>query len=425
MENPNNITAILVTIGDELLIGQVIDTNSAWMGKALSRLGIRVEQRIAIADRREAITETLDRALQSADLVLLTGGLGPTADDITKPTLAEYFGGTLHTDERVLAHVTAFFENRNRPMLARNARQAEVPQNCEVLFNETGTAPGMWFEKEGRIVVSLPGVPFEMIHLMETQVLPRLQARFALCPLLYQNLLVAGEGESFIAEQIADLEAALPLYIRLAYLPGIGFLRLRLTCNEGSRNNIEAEMEDWSRKIAARLEKYLVATDDQPMPQILAERLGENGWRLGLAESCTGGYMAHLLTQTPGASAYLQGSLVCYQPSAKENLLGVSSETITAHGIVSEAVAAEMARGAARALNADIGFGITGWLEKQGDAHAPGGTVCMAVQLGERLESKTFRFASDRLRNKELATQNAFLMILRFLKKHPAGTEKK
>lgn len=418
MTKQQKVTATLLTIGDELLIGQVVDTNSAWMARELVKQGIQVVRRIAIADSREAIVDTLDTELKTADIVLMTGGLGPTADDITKPTLAGYFGGGMRTDEKVLAHVKSFFEKRQKPMLERNLRQAEVPENCTVLFNEKGTAPGMWFEKAGKIVVSMPGVPHEMSHLMESQVLARLQERFGLHPAQYQNIVVAGEGESFIAEQIKDLEESLPEYIRLAYLPSLGYLRLRLSCTEGDRENIGAEMEAWRTKIANRLEKYVVAQNDLSMAEILSGMLKENGWKLGLAESCTGGYMAHMLTQIPGASGYFQGSIVCYQPSAKMDLVAVSQETIENKGIVSEEVALEMARGAAKALKADIGFGITGWLDKKGDSYAPGGTVCMAVTMDEATETKTFRFANDRIRNKELAVQNAFLMIIRFLKKH-------
>ncbi len=421
MHKQQKVTATLLTIGDELLIGQIVDTNSAWMARELVKQGIQVVRRIAIADDRAAITDALDAELAAVDVVLMTGGLGPTADDITKPTLADYFGTTMRTDEKVLQHVKSFFEKRKKPMLERNLRQAEVPEKCTVLFNEKGTAPGMWFEKAGKIVVSMPGVPHEMMHLMETQVLPRLEARFSLKPLLYKNLLVGGEGESFIAEHIKDLEENLPPYIRLAYLPSLGYLRLRLTCNESDREGIEAEIESWSDKIAQRLGKYLVSQNDLPMPEILAGMLTKVGLRLGLAESCTGGYLAHLLTQIPGASNYLQGSLVCYQAEAKIRLLGVSLKTIQDKGIVSEAVALAMARGAAQTLRADIGLGITGWLDKEGDDKAAGGTVCVAITMGDRHESKTFHFANDRLRNKELAAQNAFLLLIRFLKAHFLG----
>ena len=263
-----------------------------------------------------------------------------------------------------------------------------------------------------------------MIHIMQERVFPRLKERFPLRPMQYQNIVVGGEGESFIAEQIQDLEESMPSHIRLAYLPSLGFLRLRLTCNEGDREGIEEEMQDWSNRISEKLSKYVIARSDLPMQEILSEILEKTEWKLALAESCTGGCIAHLQTQIPGASGYLQGSIVCYQPEVKVNLVNVAQSTIDTKGIVSEDVALEMAQGAAKVLKADIGFGITGWLDGQGDDKAPGGTVCMAVAMGEKTTTKTFRFASDRIRNKELAVQNAFLMIIRFLREKMAEEEK-
>jgi nicotinamide-nucleotide amidase len=417
MKHTTRITATILTIGDELLIGQVVDTNSAWIGKALGTLGIQVVRRTAIGDDATAIKEALDAELPRVNLLIVTGGLGPTADDITKPTLASYFGGGMRTDARVLEHVETYFRKRGKPTLQRNLQQADVPEACTVLFNEKGTAPGMWFEKADTIVVSLPGVPHEMVYLMEAEVLPRLRKRFVLQPVQHRNILIGGEGESFIAEQIQDLEESLPEYIRLAYLPSLGSLRLRLTCQDGNRTEIGAEMDDWCNRISDRLQEYVVAQSDLPMQEILSQILDENKWKLALAESCTGGCIAHLQTQIAGASNYLQGSIVCYQPDVKVNLVQVSQQTIDTKGIVSEAVALEMAHGAAKVLKGDIGFGITGWLGKEGDDKAPGGTVCMAVTLGEQSERKTFHFANDRIRNKELAVQNAFLFIIRFLKK--------
>ncbi len=418
------VTAILITIGDELLIGQVIDTNSAWMAQQLNAAGIRVTRRIAIGDDREAILSALNEALKSAGIVLITGGLGPTADDITKPVLTEYFGGPLVIDKGVLAQVTAFFEKRNRPLLDRNRRQAEVPQSCTVLPNAMGTAPGMWFEKEGKIIVSLPGVPYEMQHLMETGVLPRLKERFGnLRPVLHRNLLTAGEGESFVAEQIADLESALPPTIKLAYLPSPGFLRLRLTAeNEGEGNALEQEIDRHRDALAQRLAAYMVSQEDQTLQQILAALLVEKELWLSLAESCTAGYIAHLLTQIPGTSKHLRGGLVCYHPDLKKELLHVPSSLIEKEGIVSEAVAEAMARGVLQTLRGDMGFGITGYLDGAGDDKVPAGTVCMAAVQGEKKLVKTFRFHLDRQRNKDLAAQNALLLMIRFLKDDSAAS---
>ena len=357
-------SAIIITIGDELPIGQVIDTNSAWMAQQLNAIGIRVNRRIAIGDDREAIINALDEALKSAEVVLITGGLGPTSDDITKPVFTEYFGGPLIVNEAVLKHVTDFFKTRQRPMLDRNSKQAEVPKSCVVLPNLMGTAPGMWFEKEGRIIVSLPGVPYEMQHLMETGVLPRLKARYnTLRPMLHRNLLTAGEGESFVAEQIKDIEESLPENIRLAYLPSPGYLRLRLTAeNNGTGKELEVEMDRLRDALAQRLASYVVAVEDQTIQQVLAGLLEEKGVWLSLAESCTAGYIAHLLTQVPGTSKHLRGGLVCYHPDIKKELLHVPAELIEKEGIVSEAVAESMARGVLETFKGDLGFGITGYL---------------------------------------------------------------
>ena len=419
------VSAIIITIGDELLIGQVIDTNSAWMAQQLNAIGIRVTRRIAIGDDRAAILSTLDEALKEAEVVLITGGLGPTADDITKPVLTEYFGGPMVIDEDVLAQVTAFFEKRNRPMLDRNRRQAEVPKSCTVLTNAMGTAPGMWFRKGENSIVSLPGVPYEMQHLMETSVLPRLKERYSdLRPMLHRNLLTAGEGESFVAEQIKDIEESLPANIRLAYLPSPGYLRLRLTAeNTGVGQTLIQEMDRLRDALAKRLSAFVVAVEDQTTQQVLAAILAEKKLWLSLAESCTAGYIAHLLTQVPGTSKHLRGGLVCYHPDLKKELLQVPADMIAESGIVSEAVAEAMARGALHTLGGNVGFGITGYLDGAGDDKAPVGTVCMAVVQGNRKLVKTFHFHLDRQRNKDLAAQNALLLMIRFLKMDAVAVE--
>ncbi len=409
------ITATIITIGDELLIGQTIDTNSAWMAQQLNKLGIEVSRRIAVGDTRDAIIGALDEELPRANILLLTGGLGPTADDITKPLLAEYFGGPLVVDDAVLAHVKDIFQKRNRPMLERNLKQAEVPQSCTVLHNRMGTAPGMWFERNGTVVVSLPGVPYEMMALMEDEVLPRLRQAFQADGLVHRTILTAGEGESFIAQQIEDLENALPPHIRLAYLPSPGIVKLRLTGRGGDEQALLLDVERHRDAIAGRLEKFVVALEDLPLEQLLGKALTAKGLTLGLAESCTGGYIAHLITQVTGATGYLQGGVVCYQESVKEQVLGVQRSTLDASGVVSEVVAREMAQGARTVLRSDIGFGITGLLSPADDARVPVGTVCIACCDAGRTVSRSFRFHLDRIRNKELAVQHAMLYIWRFL----------
>lgn len=407
--------ASILTIGNELLSGLTVDTNSAWMAQQLNGLGLTVRRRIALPDIAEDITETLQEELKQVALVLITGGLGPTNDDITKKVLNDFFGGRMVEDEKVLAHVAEIFARRGKPLLDINLEQAAVPDVCTVLFNKMGTAPGMWFEQDGKVVISLPGVPYEMMHVMEQEVLPRLRQKFFEDVVEHRTLLTAGEGESFVATQIADLEAALPPHIQLAYLPSPGMVRLRLTGRGKDKGSLIKELEMRRDELANRLEHLVVAFDDLPMEHIIGKQLTTREKTLGLAESCTGGYIAHHITQIMGSASYFQGSVVCYQESVKEEILGVREKTIEKYGVVSEEVAREMAHGARKALKADYGFGVTGLLSGGGTDRVPVGTVCMAMENKERSYSKTFHFHLDRLRNKELATQHALLLIWRFI----------
>ncbi|MEO6833244.1 MAG: CinA family nicotinamide mononucleotide deamidase-related protein [Chitinophagaceae bacterium] len=408
-------TATIITIGDELLIGQTIDTNSAWMAQQLNALGISVLRRIAIADDREAIIGALDEEIPRCDFLLITGGLGPTADDITKPVLAEYFGGKMVMDEAVLAHVQAIFSKRSRPMLERNTLQAQVPDCCEVLFNKLGTAPGMSFEKDGKVIVSMAGVPFEMMHIMEEGVLPRIRKMLKGNAIVHRSIVTAGEGESFLAETIKDLEEALPAHIKLAYLPHAGMVRLRLTGKSMDEMHLIKEVELRRDEIAGRLNYCVVSLEDLPLEQIVAKSFVAKGVTLGLAESCTGGDIANRFTQIMGSSQFFNGSIVCYQTEVKERLLGVAKLTLAEHSVYSEEVALEMARGASVALGASVGFGITGLLSGFPEGNIPVGTICMAAVNGEREISHTVRCYSDRIRNKELALTHALLFLWKFI----------
>jgi len=412
----SNIAASIITIGDELLIGQTIDTNSAWIGKRLNEQGIDVRRRVAVGDEWHAITNALNDELKEAQLVIITGGLGPTADDITKPLLLHYFGGSMITDERVLEHVSAIFAKRNRPILERNMKQADVPDTCTVLFNRMGTAPGMWFEKEGKIVISLPGVPFEMIAIMEDEVLPRLLTRYVSDAIIHHTIVTVGEGESFIAEKIQHVEESLPAYIKLAYLPGAGMVKLRLTGKGPDKTRLDEEIIVYKNKIAALLSDIVIAMADVPLEQVLYEAFTKKGKTLGLAESCTGGYIAHHLTQIPGSSAYFKGGIVCYQTEVKENVLGVSFATILENGEVSEATAVALANGARRVLDVDCALAITGLLgPATADDKVPVGTVWMTVASREKVVSKKFIFHYDRFRNKDIAVSLGMLMIYKYI----------
>ena len=415
-----NIKAAIITIGDELLIGQTIDTNSAWMAQRLNDFGIDVIRRVAVGDNREKIIAAFDYELQHVAILLITGGLGPTADDITKPVLCEYFGGKLVVNEEVLKYVRELFERRKLPVLDRNLRQAEVPDNCTVLFNKQGTAPGMLFEKDGKFIVSMPGVPHEMMGIMEDGVIPEIQKRFASDALVHMSILTAGQGESFIADRIQDLEEALPSHIRLAYLPGPWMVKLRLTGRGADKAHLIQELRLRREEIANRLEEIVVALEDLDLEHILGKNLTVKEKTLCLAESCTGGNIAHKITQIMGSGKYFYGSIVCYQNEIKQRLLGVDAKLLEDQGAVCEDVAAQMAKGAMKALGTDYGFGITGLLSPGGDDDkVPVGTVWMGVCDKDNVRTKKFHFPYDRLRNKEVAVQMSLLMMWKFINNRP------
>ncbi len=412
-----NIRASIITIGDELLIGQTIDTNSAWIAKQLNMLGIDVTKRIAVGDNEKEITDSLDSELADTDLIFLTGGLGPTADDITKPLLCRYFGGKLVINEQVLAHVKEIFTKRNRPFLERNMKQAEVPDNCKVLFNPMGTAPGMLFEKDGKKIISMPGVPFEMMAIMETAVLPMLASAYVSDAIEHATIITAGEGESFIADRIEDIETALPQHIKLAYLPSLGTVKLRLTGKAKDGSALHTEVAEWIEKIKERLNNIVVAESDMPFEEIVGKLLQDKSATLSLAESCTGGYISHLITQVSGASNYYKGGVVSYLVEVKENVLGVNESDILDNGAVSESVAIQMAEGVRRTLKSDYSLSITGILDKspvEGEKEEPG-TIWMAVAGPDKTVARKFKVFYDRIRNKESAANMGMLFLWKFI----------
>ncbi len=411
-----NIAASIITIGDELLIGQTIDTNSAWIAQRLNEQGIDVLRRVAVGDTRSAIETALDEELSKHNLVLITGGLGPTSDDITKPLLCDYFGGKLVVDERVLNHIKEIFSKRNRPMLDRNLKQSEVPDNCTVLFNKAGTAPGMWFEKDGKIIIAMPGVPFEMITIMEDEVLPRFKNIFKSDSLIHKTIFTAGEGESYIAEKLMDLEAQLPQNIKLAYLPDGSMVKLRLTGRGADEHILENQLIELQNKFAERLGSIVIALNDLPMAQILGNTFLENKKTFGIAESCTGGYIGHSITQVPGSSAYFMGSIVSYSNELKESILGVKHDTIVNYGAVSKDTAIEMVQGALKVLNVDYALATTGVLGPDGGSEfLKVGTVWMAVADKNSIKTKEYKFHYDRQRNKFMAAQMGMLMLWKFI----------
>jgi nicotinamide-nucleotide amidase len=400
------IRASIITIGDELLIGQVIDTNSAWMAKALNRIGIPVMRRVAVGDNRNSIVEALKSESMNADVVLMTGGLGPTADDITKPLLNEYFGGNLVKNESVERHLETLFEQvLKRPLTERNRQQAMLPDVCEPLFNRLGTAPGMWFEHEGKSFISLPGVPAEMKALMEEEVMPRLINKWKITPIEHRTLVTFGVGESVLADQLIDFEKELPHPLSLAYLPNHGLVRLRLTDRSGTSSDL---LDLQFEKLKQMLGNQIIATEDMTMEEIVGRLLLANEQKVATAESCTGGYIAHLLSRIPGASRYYEGSMVTYSYQAKEDMLGVSHDTLIEHGAVSEAVVREMALGLLKHTQADYTIAVSGILGPSGGLpDKPVGTVWMAIGHGNRTFSRKHHFRFDRAKNIELTAMYA------------------
>ena len=410
----HSVAAVILTIGDELLIGQTIDTNSAWMATVLNQAGITVKRRVSVGDDWKEIWDALTAEGKAADIVLITGGLGPTSDDITKPLLCDFFGGKMIKDKAALDNVIEIFSKKlNRPLLERNLKQAEVPDNCRVIQNKRGTAPGMWFEKEETIFVSMPGVPHEMKGMMAEDVIPALVNRFKLSPVQHRTLLTAGIGESFLAELLLEFEAALPNDYKLAYLPNYGMVRLRLTGLDGTKD--PEEIETLFEQLKALVKDHLVVDQDLTLQETIAKVLLEKKKTLAIAESCTGGYISHLITMLPGSSAYYLGGVVSYSNEMKIDVLGVQPDTISQFGSVSVETATQMAQGIRKQTGADFSLATSGIMGPTGgtpEKHV--GFVCVAFCSSERTSTTTFQFRFDRKRNIELTAAHA----LDFLRKN-------
>ncbi len=415
------IAASIITIGDELLIGQVVDTNSAWMAQELNKIGVWVKRRVAVGDSWNEIWNALDKESGEANIILITGGLGPTADDITKQLLCEYFGGKLIVNETALANVKYIFERiLKRPMIERNVKQAEVPDVCTVIQNKRGTAPGMWFEKNGKIFVSMPGVPYEMKGMMTDDVLPELQKKFTLPHIAHRTLLTAGIGESFLSEHINAFENNLPKNIKLAYLPNYGMVRLRLTATGDDKKITEQEINNQFESLKKLVAEWTVIDSDLTMQQAVGKLLKEKKKTIATAESCTGGYIAHLITSIPGSSEYFKGSVVSYANEVKENILRVSPQTLATVGAVSEETVREMVQSALILLNADYAIATSGIMGPEGGTpEKPVGTAWVAVGNREKIVTQKFFFRFNRERNIELTATNALNMLRKFV----AGNE--
>lgn len=399
----------IISIGDELLIGQTINTNASWMGSRLALEGMKVSYVATISDTWEAITGALTDAHKRSQVVLITGGLGPTKDDITKQVLCAYFDTKLVLDQKVLDHVESFFTKRNRPMLEVNKMQAMVPEVCEVLFNEQGTAPGMLFEKEDTLFVSMPGVPYEMKYLMETHVVPRLTNKYPLRKLVQRTYLTQGIGESFLAEKISDWENRLRSEgLDLAYLPSPGMVKLRISSASGDQDRLASYGEELKRMIPG----YLFGEEEDTLPEVVGKLLLQKGATVGTVESCTGGSIMAALTGISGASSYVLGALITYSNDLKIKLAGVSGQTLEDFGAVSEETVQEMAAGGKKVLDVDWCISVSGIAGPLGGSdEKPVGTVWIAIDGPDRKISRKFLFGTDRQRTVQMTVLTALNLL--------------
>ena len=411
--------AEIITIGDELLIGQVVDTNSAWMGEVLNQIGIKINRITSISDNREEIISTLKEASQRAQLILITGGLGPTNDDITKKTIADFFGVKMRFDEKAFEDVVRLFTIRGREVSAINRMQAEVPENCITLYNKVGTAPGMWFDEKDVVFVSMPGVPYEMKYLMENEVIPRVKQRFKTPYIVHSTILTFGIGESFLAEKIATFENALPDTIKLAYLPSAGSVRLRLSGSGDNEQELNNLIRQLTNELSSLIPEYIYGFEKDELPKVVGDLLKSKGLTLATAESCSGGFMAHLITSIPGSSAYYMGSSVTYSNESKTQLLNIPPSLIEQHGAVSEPVVLAMVESAKKLFNVDCAIATTGVAGPGGGTpEKPVGTVWVGVSTPDETKAYLLKLGDNRLRTIEIAALSGLNLLRKELLKY-------
>jgi len=404
----------IITVGDEILIGQTIDTNSAWMGQQLNLIGAEVVEITTVADEYHSILSGIKKGLENADIVLTTGGLGPTKDDITKKTIADFFEEGMTFHEETFRRLSKLFAKFGINVLEAHKEQCFMPNNATIINNDMGTAPGMWFEHGKKVMVSMPGVPYEMKWLMENGVIPRLKEKFTSQPIVHRTIMTAGTGESRLAKEIEDLEENLPDYIKLAFLPSLGTVKLRLTARGDDEAKLNEELEVLKAQFIERIDKYVYGFDDEKLEEALGKILKEKGLTLGTAESCTGGYIAHRLTSISGSSAYFWGSVVSYDNSVKMNSLNVKTATLETHGAVSEQTVKEMVAGAISSLGVDVAIATSGIMGPTGGTdEKPVGTIWVAV--GNKSEVKTHMLSLTKSRSKNIEYTGNF--ALNFLRK--------
>ena len=390
-------TAEIISIGDELLYGQTLDTNAHWISHKLDEYNIKVFQRTTIGDDSDQILNAFATAAERVDIVLITGGLGPTKDDLTKPLLAKYFGVGMVHHEEVLRDITLLFAKASREVTALNAQQAELPANCEKITNPVGTAPGMWFYENNTVFVAMPGVPYEMKSIMTQSILPKLHEMFSKGVLHHHIIKTIGITESSLSDLIEDWEVNLPKHIKLAYLPTKGQVKLRLTGSGDDLNTLKQEIDALQMAIMPKIAKYVYGFGADSLEGVIGQLLNKNNLTLATAESCTGGYLAHMITSVPGSSRYFKGSVIAYSNEVKTAQLGVSTEDLKQQGAVSEKVAKELAEGVRKALNTDIAIATTGIAGPDGGTiEKPVGTVWIAYSDKHKTLAKKFNFSRDR-----------------------------
>lgn len=404
--------AEIISIGDELLIGQVINTNSSWMAVELNKNGIQVIKITTIGDSGDEIKNAITNAHNNADIILLTGGLGPTKDDITKQVLADYYDSKLIFHEPTYEQVKFIFAMRKFKVSDVNKKQAEIPEACIPLKNNHGTAPGMWFENNGKVLVSLPGVPFEMKSLLKEEVIPRLQSKFKLKHIFHKTIMTTGVGESMLAEIIEDWENTLPRNIKLAYLPQPGIVRLRLSAAGNNKQELENEIITHCKKLTTYIPEIIFGYDDISLEEVISNKLMNTGCTLSTAESCTGGYIAHLITSIAGSSNYFKGAIVSYSNQVKESQLGVNSNILEKHGAVSREVIEQMAIGGKKQLKTDYCLATSGIAGPEGGTkEKPVGTIWIALATPTGVQSKLFHFGEHRGRNIRRSSLAALNML--------------
>lgn len=406
----------IITIGDEILIGQIIDSNSAWMAQQLNLIGASIEQITSISDTNDAIQNAMQQASQSADIVLMTGGLGPTKDDITKKSMAAYFGAEMVFHEPTWERIEKLFQRWGRSTTPAHREQCFMPENATILKNKMGTAPGMWFEFDHTVFVSMPGVPYEMKYLMEFEVLPKLKEVFQSKPIAHRTILTVGEGESRIAARIESVENSLPDHIKLAFLPNLGNVRLRLSGIGEEEGLLNQELDKYQAEIEKLIPELIYGYDTETLESAIGKLLLKDQLTIATAESCTGGFVAHKLTSVSGSSAYYMGSVVAYDNQVKIKQLGVAESTLKAHGAVSEATVIEMVKGAVKLLGTDIAVATSGIAGPGGGTEEkPVGTIWIAVGNKDRVQTKLVKAGKDRVKNIQYSSVYALSLVRQFL----------